>query len=479
MVGTILAQRYKIISQFGNGAFGIVYLAQDLNRPGAPQCIVKQLKPLANDPHTLQVAKRLFNEEARVLETLGKDDQIPTLLAFFEQKGEFYLVQEFIAGKTLRNEIIYRRQNQILWSEDELIKLLKSILKPLVYIHNLNIIHRDLKPDNLILREQDQKIVIIDFGAVKQRLTTQFSYDKSEIAPTISSTIIIGTRGYMSTEQLQGFPTTASDVYAVGIIMIEIITETFPSSLTFDENGQILWQKQAKIKIGKNLTKILNKMITNQQKKRYKNADQVLNVLESKSKININFNLKNLINRIIILIGLLSILLIVNLINKPKLKLINYPIPDHNLSISYPETWSIQDNPNVFNQDFIKFIAPLTNNNDTFQETITLSLENLENNPLSLDEYTNQIFTEIKNNIDPNIQAPVNITFANKQGKKIIFETIENNLKLKIMQVWTMDNYQVYILTFIAQPREFNKISSTIEQMIQSFQLNYYNFEPD
>ncbi len=467
MIGTILRGRYEIISPLGSGSFGVVYLAKDMDRPGQPQCIVKQLKPLANDPYTLQVAERLFTEEARVLESVGNHEQIPILLAHFTENNEFYLVQEYIVGKTLRQEIIDRKQNNQSWSENELSNLLKSILEPLNYVHNTNVIHRDLKPDNLIIRATDNKIVMIDFGAVKQRLTTQFSYTQSNISPTLKPTIAIGTKGYMPTEQLRGFPTTASDVYAVGMIIIEIITGMLPESLIFDENGEVIWQNQAKVKIGQKLANILTKMVKDKQNQRYKNAGEVLKEFQLKPSL----NLKYLVSSLALLLGIIGISGLI-IFNKNKVKFITYQDENYNLTIDYPENWSIENNPNAFNLNFVKFISPLNNKDDSFQEMVTLSTENLANNPLSLNEYTNEIFTDIKNNMDPNVETPVNITFANKQGKKIIFVTKEDDITVKRMQVWTIENYNAYILTFTADQNQFNKMSQSVDIMIQSFQID-------
>ncbi|PMB41634.1 serine/threonine protein kinase, partial [Fischerella thermalis CCMEE 5319] len=97
MLGHKLRGRYQIVQQLGlGGGFGATYIACDTDRPGNPKCLVKQLKPRTNDPNTLQIAQRFFKQEAEIQEELGNHDQIPRLLAYFEENQEFYLVQEFI-----------------------------------------------------------------------------------------------------------------------------------------------------------------------------------------------------------------------------------------------------------------------------------------------------------------------------------------------------------------------------------------------
>lgn len=106
MIGQTLGGRYQILEHLGRGAFGITFLAIDLKRPGNPECVVKQFKPISNDPRTLQVARGLFEREAQKLESLGNHDQIPRLLAYFQENQEFYLVQEYIKGHDLSQEIV-------------------------------------------------------------------------------------------------------------------------------------------------------------------------------------------------------------------------------------------------------------------------------------------------------------------------------------------------------------------------------------
>jgi hypothetical protein len=96
----------------------------------------------------------------------------------------------------------------------------------------------------------------------------------------------------------------------------------------------------------------------------------------------------------------------------------------------------------------------------------------LENNPLSLDEYSNQVLIDIKKNIDPNVKNPINITFGNKKGKKIIFDTTENNISVKKMQVWTMENYRVYILSVRSESSQFHNLSELVNPMITSFTID-------
>ncbi len=164
MLGKTLSGRYYIVKHLGGGGFGQTYLAEDRQLPGNPLCVVKQLKPQATDPLTLQVSQRLFDREAQVLYKLGKHDQIPQLLAHFEQEQEFYLVQEFIEGHELKQELAVGKQ----LNENQVMTLCGDILKILEFVHQQEVIHRDIKPSNLIRRKQDGKIVLIDFGAVKQ-----------------------------------------------------------------------------------------------------------------------------------------------------------------------------------------------------------------------------------------------------------------------------------------------------------------------
>ena len=164
--GTILRQHYKIIgSPLGSGNFGDTYLAEDLDLPGNPKCVVKHLSPKNLAPGLLPAARKLFDREAETLYKLGKDsDQIPKLFAHFQEETEFYLVQEYIEGHDISKELTPGKK----LSESYTIALLTGILSALAVAHQNNIIHRDIKPQNLMRRKSDNKIVLIDFGAVKE-----------------------------------------------------------------------------------------------------------------------------------------------------------------------------------------------------------------------------------------------------------------------------------------------------------------------
>ncbi|NET56371.1 MAG: tetratricopeptide repeat protein [Symploca sp. SIO2E6] len=229
-----LGGRYKVISELGAGGFGKTFVAQDLHLPGHPQCVVKQLKPQVSDAKSLQMARRLFDTEAQVLYQLGSHDQIPRLLAHFEDNQEFYLAQEFIEGDLLSKELVQGKS----CSAAKVIKLLQDILEVLTFVHQQDVIHRDIKPSNLIRRRQDGKIVLIDFGAVKQ-VSTRFANPEQGQTKTIS----IGTQGYTPKEQLGGNPRFSSDVYAVGMIGIQALTGVHPRYLQENpDTGEIEWR---------------------------------------------------------------------------------------------------------------------------------------------------------------------------------------------------------------------------------------------
>ncbi|MCG8367534.1 MAG: serine/threonine protein kinase [Pseudanabaenales cyanobacterium] len=264
----LLSRRYKILEVLGSGGMSQTYMAEDTQRPGRPKCVVKQLKPPRGNAAFLSIVHRLFKQEAYILERLGGHNQIPRLLAYFSQRQEFYLVQEYIDGHTLAAELPQGRR----WSEQQVIQLLKEILEILNFVHEQGVIHRDIKPENLIRRRSDGKLVLIDFGAVKQ-----VQFPEAVASAHISMTAPIGTPGYMPTEQATGRPYLSSDLHAVGIIGIQALTGLRPQQLQRDIEGKLVWPDKTEASRG--LAEFLTKIAHPYFHRRYKTAKEALQVL--------------------------------------------------------------------------------------------------------------------------------------------------------------------------------------------------------
>ncbi|NJP08097.1 MAG: protein kinase [Leptolyngbyaceae cyanobacterium RU_5_1] len=274
--------RYRVVEVLGFGSSAQTYVAEDTHRPGNPKCVLKHLKPARTDPDFLPTARRLFNSEAETLEQLGNHDQIPRLIAYFEENQEFYLVQEFIEGNPLSAELPLGLQ----WTEGQVVQLLKEVLSILEFVHSKGVIHRDIKPDNLIRRHLDRKLVLIDFGAVKQIAQALVNLQEQP-----DSTIAIATSGYLPTEQSQGKPRFNSDIYALGIIGIQALTGLSPNDLQEDSNtGEIVWEHLISVSPG--LAKILTQMVRYHFKDRYQRAMEVLHDLEELSLWGVNVTLR-------------------------------------------------------------------------------------------------------------------------------------------------------------------------------------------
>ena len=262
-----LGGRYKVISKLGAGGFGETFLAEDLHLPGNPLCVVKKLKPQTTEAETLSMARRLFDTEAKVLYQLGNHEQIPRLLAHFEDNQEFYLAQELIEGEPLNHELVGQP-----WSEDRVIALLEDVLEVLSFVHEQNVIHRDIKPPNLIRRRRDGRIVLIDFGAVKQVSSQVVDPETGQTNLTIS----IGTKGYMPNEQLAGNPRFSSDVYAVGLLGIFALTGTQPKRFSeHPETNEINWREHT-TQVSPELGAILDQMVRYDFRDRYPTATEAL-----------------------------------------------------------------------------------------------------------------------------------------------------------------------------------------------------------
>ncbi|MBD2424428.1 serine/threonine-protein kinase [Phormidium sp. FACHB-1136] len=267
--------RYEVIKPLSSGGFGITYLAKDLRRPGQPRCVVKQLQPQRKfSADGWQVARRLFDQEAAILERLGRHDQIPLLLAHLEENGNFYIVQDFIEGRTLRDEL--QSVNRL--PENEVITLLHQGLTVLSYVHQQGVIHRDIKPENLI-RRQDGVLCLIDFGIVKEFSAQQLGLMAQPQSRLMATTVSIGTEGYTPFEQIRGKPCPASDVYALGMVAIEALTGRYACDLDFDPNTlDVVWRKG--VKVSDALANVLNNMVCGRYGRRYASGKDALQALE-------------------------------------------------------------------------------------------------------------------------------------------------------------------------------------------------------
>ncbi len=264
--GQIIGGRYRLLEFLGAGGFGETWQAEDTQLPGIPKCVVKRLKLQSNDPFVLQTAKRLFDNEAIVLNKLGHLDKIPKLFAHIPEHQEFYIVQEFVEGHDLTKEI----KLGIPLSEASVVKLLQDILEILTEVHQQGVIHRDIKPANLMRRASDGKIILIDFGAVKE-ISTLVTNNQGQI----QSTIVVGTPGYMPREQSQGYPKYGSDIYAVGMVAIEALTGVKPSLLPTDPNTlEVIWKDR--VSVSQKLAIVLDKMMLSDWKERYQSAEEAL-----------------------------------------------------------------------------------------------------------------------------------------------------------------------------------------------------------
>jgi serine/threonine protein kinase len=220
------------------------------------------------------MARRLFDTEARVLYQLGNHPQVPSLLAHFEENQEFYLAQEYIEGSRLSSQIEEGKP----WSETRVVLLLQEILEILAFVHGQQVIHRDIKPSNLIRRHQDGKLVLIDFGAVKQ-VSSSPLVDAETGATNL--TVAIGTHGYMPNEQYAGKPRFSSDIYAVGMLGIRALTGVHPQKIQEDPlTSELSWHSHA-VSVSSALTEVLDRMVRYDFRDRYPTATEALAALQN------------------------------------------------------------------------------------------------------------------------------------------------------------------------------------------------------
>lgn len=267
----LLKERYRAIKPIGQGGFGRTFLAVDEDKPSKPRCVIKQFYPQAQGTNTVQKAVELFNQEAVQLDELGKHPQIPELLAYFTQDDRQYLVQEFIDGQNLAQELAQKGA----FNETQIRKLLNDLLPVLQFCHARQVIHRDIKPENIILRGSDRKLVLVDFGAAKSATSTALNRTGTSI----------GSPEYVAPEQIRGKAIFASDIYSLGATCINLLTARSPFESYDTHNDTWVWQRYLPTPVSQHLSTILDKMLVSIPMRRYQTVDEVLKDLNQHSPV--------------------------------------------------------------------------------------------------------------------------------------------------------------------------------------------------
>ncbi len=263
-----LRGRYRIVQPLGQGGFGKTFLAIDEDRLGT-RCVIKQFSPQIKNTKALDKAVQLFEQEAVRLHELGEHPHIPALLAYFEQEQRLYLVQQFVEGATLAQELT----QQGAFNEQKVREVLVRLLPILKFVHDRNVIHRDITPSNIIRRKTDGRLVLIDFGIAKVLTET----------PSTQPGTKIGTEGYAPVEQLRnGKAYPASDLYSLGATCLYLLTQVKPEELYDPLSGRWLWREQLKLRgggMGERIGQILDRMLKDLVNDRYQTADEVMHDL--------------------------------------------------------------------------------------------------------------------------------------------------------------------------------------------------------
>ena len=273
--GYVLVNTYRIEGLIGRGGFGQTYRALNTHKFDEP-CVVKEFKPMQENMRDLQKAKQLFEREAQTLKEL-EHPQIPKFEGYFSisvnNQDYWLLVQEWVEGKTLR-EWIQRGQ----FKEGDVRSFFQYILPVLTYLHEKGIYHRDISPDNIILGEQTKSPHLIDFGGVKKATF-------SAMYPHSNSETVLHKRGYSPPEQYVGQCFPSSDLYALGVTVVAMLTRNLDPEVFRDPNTwEWDWLPHVQTPISPSLEATIDRMLMPNPHDRFRTARDVEKALKFPSK---------------------------------------------------------------------------------------------------------------------------------------------------------------------------------------------------
>ena len=439
MIGKTLEGKYQILSLLGTGRCGQTYLAEDTQAKLKSRCVIKRFEPEAKDSLSLRKAKYLFAREAKILKILGKSDLIPRLLHHFKQGTEFYLVHEFVEGVDLTTELGDRR-----WDSISVSGLLVEIIEIVAVAHREKVIHQDIKPSNIIRRQADDKLVLVDFGSVK-KINNQMANAQGNT----SLTVPIGSDGYMAPEQKSIRPRLASDVYAVGMIGIYALTGIEPQDIALHpETEEVQWHSL--IQVEPELREALDRMVTPNFARRFTSAEEALKAIRNIKLGSKLFDFKTILGAgslLLLILGggfyywrlesSLSKTVEVDMFATDQTQFpFLYRDAANGLSMKYPASWQL-----IKSEAERGILAKLTPEADDYAIAPEVQIEVDPSDPKqTLDKYTTNAVYQITQLPQAKIIDSRPIKLAGGSGHKTLYTSLDSasNVEQKYLEVWTL-----------------------------------------
>ncbi|MEM1253584.1 MAG: protein kinase [Cyanobacteria bacterium P01_H01_bin.21] len=275
--GTRVAGRYTVKRMLGQGGFGYSYLVEDTQRFNE-LCVLKELRPVQKQDKFLEKAIELFQREAKTLYSIDHP-QIPKFMACFTQAKRLFIVQEYIDGVTYLKLLQRRKKKSKLFTEGEVVFWLAHMLRVLDYLHSLNVMHRDISPENVMYSRDRNLPILIDFGLVNNTMSDSLSESVTQNENIQKAVTAVGKFGYSPPEQMYGKCTPSSDLYALGVTALVLLTGKHPRDLMNSHTLDLDWQPYAQIH--PQLGEILTIMTRQQPQDRFQSAREVFDRLSA------------------------------------------------------------------------------------------------------------------------------------------------------------------------------------------------------
>ena len=267
---TLIYNRYSILHIERSSSFSKVFFALDTYQNPPRSCVIKVFEPIVQKLKIARWIEREFQKEAKRLKQLSLNNpHLPEIYTYSCDFQVYYIVRELIEGETLEEKV----KSNGKFSTQMVREILLKLLIVLDYLHQEQVIHQNIKPENIILRDEDNIPISIDFGNIKQIVSTYGFYGNKQI---FSADNIYG---YAPAEQALGKAVPASDLYSLGLTAVYLLTARKPIELAIDAKSNSFQLPEEVVASDPNLAEIISRAISSNIADRYNSASEMCEAL--------------------------------------------------------------------------------------------------------------------------------------------------------------------------------------------------------